>query len=477
MNSKAVRSLRVVVIAALAAGCGPETAGPVPGPDPAPSPARLRVVSLPPADTIEALPASGLVLEATDAAGAPVSASIQVQAEDSTAGSPDVVFADRLNGAYGGTLTLTTGAAGLATAFAKYGLRVGQVRAIARLVGSSTGERVTLTVQPGRPAMLVRTPDDTALILGRSLTPFAVDREGNPRNDAVAITTGLPLSTAGGSVTGTSYGRGQFTAQLGGLVQTTNVSVVPDGVLAVTVNPDVVLVRTDGSEYRRLSENGGLWIAWSPDGTELAFESDKIRVVDLNGNERLASAVNSGYSAEWAPQYSPDGQHIYFTVVDGNDYRVMRVRRNGQDIEIVPGMAAVWALEPAVSPNGILVYRGQNGLARRTLSTGATTDLGFDGFSPRFSPDGMRIAYAHGVTRALWVMQADGTGQTAITDEGEFAYSLDWSPDQRWLVAGFVGRPGFPLPTPGVEIVEVATGLRLPLPFARSGSGVAWKPR
>jgi Tol biopolymer transport system component len=69
----------------------------------------------------------------------------------------------------------------------------------------------------------------------------------------------------------------------------------------------------------------------------------------------------------------------------------------------------------------------------------------------------------------LFVMAPDGTGQRQI---GSATYSpgIDWSPDGTWIVAQSI--PEFQ-----IMIINVKTGLRLPLAFI-SGGEVAptWKP-
>jgi TolB protein len=53
---------------------------------------------------------------------------------------------------------------------------------------------------------------------------------------------------------------------------------------------------------------------------------------------------------------------------------------------------------------------------------------------PRWSPDGTRIVFASvppGAGREIWVMNADGTGQRALTSLGTNPGFPDWSPDGR----------------------------------------------
>ena len=59
-------------------------------------------------------------------------------------------------------------------------------------------------------------------------------------------------------------------------------------------------------------------------------------------------------------------------------------------------------------------------------------------FDPAWSPDGTRIAYARGPNEdntAIWVMNADASGQAQLTESGRFEPS--WSPDSARLVLGF----------------------------------------
>jgi TolB protein len=61
-----------------------------------------------------------------------------------------------------------------------------------------------------------------------------------------------------------------------------------------------------------------------------------------------------------------------------------------------------------------------------------------DDSRPRWSPDGKRIAYGH--AGRLWVMNADGTGRTALTTAG--ASGAAWSPDGTKLAYAARGCTG-----------------------------------
>ncbi len=112
------------------------------------------------------------------------------------------------------------------------------------------------------------------------------------------------------------------------------------------------------------------------------------------------------FSLEWAsdPRISPDGSHVVYV---RNYMDIMKDRRRSN----------FWIVD-------------ENGDNHRPLTTGNENDL-----SPRWSPDGKRLAYvsaADGSTQ-LYVRWMD-TGQTAkLTNLTSSPNGLSWSPDGRWL--------------------------------------------
>jgi Tol biopolymer transport system component len=90
--------------------------------------------------------------------------------------------------------------------------------------------------------------------------------------------------------------------------------------------------------------------------------------------------------------------------------------------------------------NGSLLYYADGQIYKYDSGTGATL-LGY-GYSPRYSPDGTRIAYWNygGGQCDLWVMNADGSGQTKLTNATACDYqSPAWSADGTQLA--FVRTP------------------------------------
>lgn len=76
-------------------------------------------------------------------------------------------------------------------------------------------------------------------------------------------------------------------------------------------------------------------------------------------------------------------------------------------------------------PDGTMVYQGASNVLSGVPSTPT-------GFAPDVSADGQWFAYVSSVSSvhdALWKIKADGTGRTRLTAAGAATYSPRWSPD------------------------------------------------
>lgn len=198
--------------------------------------------------------------------------------------------------------------------------------------------------------------------------------------------------------------------------------------------PNIWVMDPDGSNQTALTKETlgrSARPAWSHDGKKVLFLSQR----GADGSDVLGPAINpwvmnpdgsglvdltnltSGVDQEF-PSWSPDDSKIMFTsnrALDGTDARNPSLAFN------------VWT----ANPDG-------TGLTALTKLNQSTL------FNPVFSPDGSKIAYlsnraldgtdagiAGGVTN-LWVMNADGSGSTAITKlsvSGAQTTSFSWSPD------------------------------------------------
>ena len=172
---------------------------------------------------------------------------------------------------------------------------------------------------------------------------------------------------------------------------------------------------------------------WSPDGTKIAFASDRngdrtqIYVMDADGKNVIR--LTDGREWKGDPDWSPDGRMIAFSVGDREDY-IAVMDADGRNREKLEDQARY----PSWSPDGkqIAFVHGEiyvigvAGQGRKKV----TDDSGGKS-SPSFSPDGRRIAYdvEHKGFGHIYVVGADGRNRVQLTHNEEHHWGPAWSPD------------------------------------------------
>jgi eukaryotic-like serine/threonine-protein kinase len=195
----------------------------------------------------------------------------------------------------------------------------------------------------------------------------------------------------------------------------------------------------------------------SPDGKSFVFVSstegkDNIYSQRVGGRNAANLTGGSG-AADYAPAFSPDGERIAFrSERDGGGIFVMGA--TGESVRRVSD----FGFDPAWSPDGREIAVASEPIkdptSRATVSQLWALDaatgkrrllLEREGVAPRWSPHGYRVAYwsvldasgKPGGQRDLWTVAADGsqakTGGVRITDDPDFDWSPEWSPDGRSL--------------------------------------------
>jgi Tol biopolymer transport system component len=192
----------------------------------------------------------------------------------------------------------------------------------------------------------------------------------------------------------------------------------------------------DGSGEQRLTfSNDGrssVFSDWSPDGSQVAFDSDRI---DQDGLEDVVQVYTMPWNGETFglqqltvgpgfhgdPAWSPSGQQIAIDA-DWGDH---------------PAQQGIWIV-PASDPDGVTQAEAQR-------VTAIPAGMDFDS-EPQYSPDGQWIAFTrfksckfneagphvehpHGCKAAIFRVRPNGTGLQQLTPWGIEASAPDWSPN------------------------------------------------
>ncbi len=203
------------------------------------------------------------------------------------------------------------------------------------------------------------------------------------------------------------------------------------------------VMNPDGSEARKLVDSNGSSLAgsWSPDGKRIVYaakdrgamgdgrpEGLKIWIADADGsNPKRLTDASEAMIDENVPRWSPDGKQVVFTS-----------NRREWGYEIWVAEVATGKLTPLTK-----AYHDKKLNAKIEQKV------------PAWSPDGKWIAYWCGVEmndprphvpRHVWVMRADGTGQTKLV----IGDDPNWSPTGEFIVHSMLvdGRPALAIVRP-----------------------------
>jgi len=238
-------------------------------------------------------------------------------------------------------------------------------------------------------------------------------------------------------------------------------------------------MNSDGSGALRLTNDAANdeYPRWSPNGSRIVFQSDRDNVfsgmadiyvmnTDGSGQSRLTNDAND----DGAPAWSPDGSKIVFqSVRNGVNYQIYVMNADGSGQVNVSNSAAN-DTQPSWSPDGTKiafasdrdhsgsasVYVMSSAGANQTRLTFAEAPYTDD--QPSWSPDSSKIAFTStrnsttdtwtetdddgnvinrtrvNINKEIYVMSANGFGQTRLTNTLENDESPSWSGDGTKIV-------------------------------------------
>ena len=251
---------------------------------------------------------------------------------------------------------------------------------------------------------------------------------------------------------------------------------------------DIVTSGLDGSDRRRLTKSASIWVvnmspAWSPDGSRIAFVSNRTGLKDEGGRERIGAfavytmatdgsdvrSVATGVAAEGTtPLWSPDGRSLAFVALEPDSP------------DPVHGTWYDSATKARYTVKEVLYTVGADG--------SGLTRLGETAGYPSWSRDGSRIAFVRsdGDTHvAIVTTDPDGSNEKKVFESSEVGaggyIDVSWSPDgTRIAIVGLVipGGKVSPYDSLSVSFVD-ADGSDPPRLIASLGSnarGLSWSP-
>jgi len=235
-------------------------------------------------------------------------------------------------------------------------------------------------------------------------------------------------------------------------------------------NFDLYVMSSDGGGRTRLTNSLGndQFATWSPDGKRIAFESSRpgngafvdydVYVMNADGSDAVRLARSVGFDT--TPAWSPDGQRLSFTSFRYGDPEIYVMNADGTDqnrITFASGWDFAfgnWCHDGRIvfhserdgegAPIGLLPLRSFGVYVMNADGSGLTRltyDTTVNDHQAVWSPDCSRIAFVS--TRdhkgdlscgpagcgEIYVMNADGSEQTRLTDDMADARDPSWSPD------------------------------------------------
>jgi TolB protein len=169
----------------------------------------------------------------------------------------------------------------------------------------------------------------------------------------------------------------------------------------------------------------------------IAFSfDDGIWTSDADGRNRRRLTSDGGFD----PTFAPDGSRIAYRLLlahdDGEIWVMDATGAHQRDLVNDPDFSD-WG--PAWSPDGRRIAYDSNrrvGLALWLMNadgSGQQILTNGHGEYPAWSPDGRQLVYAGGDYYDIWVVNADGSNDHAITSSAAYDMGPAWSPDGAWI--------------------------------------------
>jgi TolB protein len=215
-------------------------------------------------------------------------------------------------------------------------------------------------------------------------------------------------------------------------------------IVAATIVVVLIVARPGGATFP--GKNGRIAFIKAVDSINNPVVGD-IYTVKPDGSDlkQVTSFGSNVIGAGWVA-WSPDGGQLVFQLFNVNTFQgqLWLMNADGSNQHLLLNDPHFADASPSFSPDGsqtVFARCGSNCAIFRVQADGsgltaithfsANPDV-FD-FSPAYSPDGKTIAFTsgfrEGVIRAIYLVDADGANIRRLTPPGLEAWGPDWSPD------------------------------------------------
>lgn len=201
-------------------------------------------------------------------------------------------------------------------------------------------------------------------------------------------------------------------------------------------NPEVYIIHADGSHLTRLRDDVGIYgdPTWTADGRSLVLTHGWQQIFRVDLETRAEHWLGLGF----APRLSSDNETLLFYNSDerGVNSSIFRISLSDNRMtELTTGATHNWDAD--WSPNGqqIVFVSSRTGRPAIYVMNADGSDvrlisgMGYD-LSPAWSANGEQIVYSSGQTgmMRLFVSDADGTNRRPLTSLGSDSHAPAWRP-------------------------------------------------
>jgi serine/threonine-protein kinase len=203
---------------------------------------------------------------------------------------------------------------------------------------------------------------------------------------------------------------------------------------------EIYVMNADGSGVTQLTDNDvdDLYPSWSPDGASIAYtetRGEDAEVFVMNADGSGPTQLTENETDDRYPVFSPDGATIAFATAAEAGYDIVTMPSSGGDVtpltsndadddapDYAPDGATIVFSSDRQGGNYDIWQMDADGANPRRLATASREDA-----IPRWYEDGSHIVFDSNRDGdfEIYVMNADGTGQTQLTDD----QTADYEPD------------------------------------------------